>query len=131
VDAVDATSTGYQDCVGHGTAVAAIIAARNLQAQGVPFEGVAPRARILSVKVTNADTSSPATTGGSNILAQGIIEAAGLGAQVINVSVQTRKNTPARRAPAAPAGAHPERCPAAPAAPAARAWPARARAVTA
>ena len=39
------TNTGFQDCVGHGTAVAAIIAARDLQAQGVPFEGVAPPAR--------------------------------------------------------------------------------------
>jgi membrane-anchored mycosin MYCP len=95
VDAFNATSTGFQDCVGHGTAVAAIIAARNLQAQGVPFEGVAPRARILSVKVTNADTSSPATTGGTNTLAQGIIAAADLGAQVINVSVQTSQNTAA------------------------------------
>ena len=95
VDAFDATSTGFQDCVGHGTAVAAIIAARNLQARGVPFEGVAPRARILSVKVTNADTSGPATTGGTNTLARGIIAAAGLGAQVINVSVQTSQNTAA------------------------------------
>jgi len=96
LDAVNTiASTGYQDCVGHGTAVAAIIAARNLQARGVPFEGVAPRARILSVKVTNAETSNPATTGGTNTLAQGIIDAATLGAQVINVSVQTSQNTAA------------------------------------
>jgi type VII secretion-associated serine protease mycosin len=94
VDAVDVVGTGYQDCVGHGTAVAAIIAARNLQARGVPFEGVAPRARILSVKVNSQEFGNSPTSGNSNTLAQGIIDAATLGAQVINVSVQTR-NTPA------------------------------------
>ena len=89
------SNTGFQDCVGHGTAVAAIIAARDLQAQGVPFEGVAPRARILSVKVNDAEAGNSATTGNSNTLAQGIIDAAKLGAQVINVSVQVSKNTAA------------------------------------
>ena len=47
VNAVDVTETGFQDCVGHGTAVAAIIAASDMQAQGVPFEGVAPRREDL------------------------------------------------------------------------------------
>jgi membrane-anchored mycosin MYCP len=84
VTAVDVTHTGYQDCVGHGTAVAAIIGATNMQARGVPFEGVAPRAKILSVKVNNQPTGSPSA------LAQGIIDAATLHAQVINVSVQAR-----------------------------------------
>ena len=98
VDAVDVTKTGFQDCVGHGTAVAAIIAARNLQAQGVPFEGVAPRVRILSVKVNDAEAGNSATTGDANTLAQGIIDAATLNAQVINVSVQTRSTVALSRA---------------------------------
>jgi membrane-anchored mycosin MYCP len=87
VTAVDVTHTGFQDCVGHGTAVAAIIGAADLQARGVPFEGVAPRAKILSVKVNSQPSGSPSA------LAQGIIDAATLHAQVINVSVQAR-NTP-------------------------------------
>ncbi|HTS95872.1 MAG TPA: S8 family serine peptidase [Streptosporangiaceae bacterium] len=91
VTAVDLTRTGFQDCVGHGTEVAAIIGASDLQAQGVPFEGVAPAATILSVKVNSIDSGSSAT------LAQGIKDAALLGANVINVSVQTA-NSPALRA---------------------------------
>jgi len=57
----------------------------------VPFEGVAPAATILSVKVNSIDSGSSAT------LAQGIKDAALLGANVINVSVQTA-NSPALRA---------------------------------
>jgi membrane-anchored mycosin MYCP len=98
VDAVDVTHTGFRDCVGHGTAVAAIIAARNFQARGVPFEGVAPAARILSVKVNSQAVGNSPTTGNSTTLAQGIIDAATLGAQVINVSVQTRSTPELRRA---------------------------------
>jgi membrane-anchored mycosin MYCP len=74
--------------VGHGTDVAGIIAATDLP--DVPFEGVAPEARILSVKVQNAETS----TTGNATLAQGIRDAALLGAKVINVSIVTA-NTPA------------------------------------
>ena len=52
VTAIDLTGTGFQDCSGegHGTAIAGIIAA-SVQVQGNPFEGVAPEAKILSVKV--------------------------------------------------------------------------------
>jgi membrane-anchored mycosin MYCP len=89
VTAVDLTRTGFQDCSGegHGTAIAGIIAAR-VQAQGNPFEGVAPQARILSVKVNNQETSTVA------LLAEGIRDAALEGAQVINVSVTTSSNAP-------------------------------------
>ncbi len=88
VTAIDLTKTGLADCVGHGSEVAAIIAASDLQAEGMPFEGVAPAARILSVKVNAQDT-------GSNLLlAEGIRDAVLLGAQVINVSV-TSPSTPA------------------------------------
>ena len=91
VTAIDLTGTGLADCIGHGTAVAAIIAASDIQAQGMPFEGVAPAARILSVKVNSTDTGS------ALILAKGIRDAVLLGAQVINVSITTA-DTPALRA---------------------------------
>jgi len=89
VTAIDLTSTGFQDCSGegHGTAIAGIIAAR-VQAQGNPFEGVAPEARILSVKVNSQETGSVA------VLAEGIKDAALEGAQVINVSITTSGNAP-------------------------------------
>jgi len=83
VKAIDLTGTGFGDCIGHGTGVAGIIAASDLQAQGNPFEGVAPDAKILSVKVNNQEQGSSAT------LAQGITDAALEGAQVINVSITT------------------------------------------
>ena len=90
--AVDLTKTGDQDCVGHGTEVAAIIGASDLQANGVGFEGVAPAARILSVKVNSGES------GTSTLLAQGIKDAALLGAKVINVSVQTASSSVLRGA---------------------------------
>lgn len=92
VVSTDLTGTGVQDCVGHGTEIAGIIAASDMRAQGVLFEGVAPGARILSVKVNNADRGNPAT------LAQGIREAAFLGAKVINVSITTRDSPDLRSA---------------------------------
>jgi membrane-anchored mycosin MYCP len=93
VTAIDLTSTGFQDCSGegHGTAIAGIIAA-SVQAQGNPFEGVAPEAKILSVKVYSEESNSSAT------LAQGIRDAAALGAQVINVSMTTRNSAVLRSA---------------------------------
>jgi membrane-anchored mycosin MYCP len=91
VKAIDLTGTGYGDCAGHGTGVAGIIAASDVQAQGNPFEGVAPDAKILSIKVNNQESGSAAT------LAQGITDAALEGAQVINVSI-TSGNTPGLRA---------------------------------
>jgi membrane-anchored mycosin MYCP len=91
VSAVDVTGTGFGDCVGHGTEISGIIAASDLEAKGFPFVGVAPEAKILSVKVNSQET------GNSNLLAQGIEDAAKLHAQVINVSITT-SNTSALRA---------------------------------
>ena len=91
VSAIDLTGQGPRDCVGHGTAVASLIAASDARARGVPFYGVAPAARILSVKVNTGET------GFSRLLAQGIRDAAIAGAQVINVSVQTAVSSPALR----------------------------------
>ncbi|MCG5213703.1 type VII secretion-associated serine protease mycosin [Streptosporangium sp. KLBMP 9127] len=81
-DTVDLTGTGARDCVGHGTAVAGIIAARDLTARGVPFLGVAPDVRIVAVKQTDQ------RDGRVSRLAEGIRRAADLGADVVNVSVQ-------------------------------------------
>ncbi|MBN6056482.1 type VII secretion-associated serine protease mycosin, partial [Nonomuraea sp. RK-328] len=77
----DQTGTGHRDCVGHGTAVAGIIAAR--PRAGVPFYGIAPGVRLISVKQANG------TTGDVGNLAKGIVKAVELGADVINVSMQT------------------------------------------
>jgi membrane-anchored mycosin MYCP len=78
---VDLTGTGPLDCVGHGTAVAGIIAGADMKE--IPFAGVAPRARLISIKQTNTENGDVA------LLAEGIKRAADLGAQVINVSIQT------------------------------------------
>jgi type VII secretion-associated serine protease mycosin len=87
----DLTGSGPVDCVGHGTAVASIIAASDERAQGVPFYGVAPAARILSVKVNTGEYGS------TTLLSEGIRDAALLGAKVINVSIQTTANSLALR----------------------------------
>jgi membrane-anchored mycosin MYCP len=92
VTEIDLTGQGPRDCVGHGTAVASIIAGSDARGRGVPFYGVAPAARILSVKVNTGETGS------TRLLAQGIRDAVADGAQVLNVSVQTAANSPALRA---------------------------------
>jgi membrane-anchored mycosin MYCP len=100
VTAHDLTGTGLQDCgtndatAGHGTEVAAIIAASDMQSKGIPFEGVAPAARILSVKVQDQNQDQS----GSVTLAEGIRYAVQQGAQVINVSITTPRSTPDLRA---------------------------------
>ncbi|MEO3810501.1 S8 family serine peptidase [Sphaerisporangium sp. B11E5] len=79
--AVDLTGTGARDCLGHGTAVAGIIAGRDMPE--IPFAGVAPEARLISIKQTNDETGDVA------LLARGLVRAAELGAKVVNVSIQT------------------------------------------
>ena len=61
----------------HGTSVASVIGGQHPQAAGV-----APGARLLDVRVANAEGYSIGST-----LAQGIITAADQGAQVINISL--------------------------------------------
>jgi membrane-anchored mycosin MYCP len=84
-------SDARQDCKGHGTGVAGIIAAR--PAAGVAFQGLAPGARILPVRVSERlagdDTGDP---GDANRFAQAITWAAARGpgkgnADVINLSL--------------------------------------------
>ncbi|MFJ8622587.1 S8 family serine peptidase [Kitasatospora sp. NPDC093550] len=69
-----------QDCVGHGTFLAGLIAAD--QREGTGFAGLAPRARILAVSVTNE-----AGVGSADLLAQGIKAAADRGARIIAVGI--------------------------------------------
>lgn len=77
------------DCVGHGTAVASIIAAAPVP--GISFTGVAPAARILSVKISGTD-SFP-----TSAAPQGIMDAVQFGAGVINLSLATPDDVPALR----------------------------------
>jgi subtilisin family serine protease len=77
------------DCVGHGTAVASIIAAAPVA--GISFTGVAPAARILSVKISGTDTFPTAAA------PQGIMDAVQFGADVVNLSLATPDDIPALR----------------------------------
>ena len=77
------------DCVGHGTAVASIIAAAPVP--GISFTGVAPAARILSVKISGTDTFP------TSAAPQGIMDAVRSGADVINLSLATPDDVPALR----------------------------------
>jgi type VII secretion-associated serine protease mycosin len=78
-----------QDCVGHGTSVASIIAAA--PAAGISFTGVAPAARILSVKISDTDVFSDSVT------PEAIRDAVELGASVINLSLATSSDSASLR----------------------------------
>ncbi len=82
LDVVNGGGRADTDCVGHGTAVAAIIAAAPWAGSG--FVGVAPAARILPIR--QADAGRDGTAAG---LAAAIRAAVDRGARVINVSVVT------------------------------------------
>jgi membrane-anchored mycosin MYCP len=95
-DFVDATGDGMSDCDSHGTLTASIIAGRSAPTDG--FVGVAPDARVLSLRQTSGnyqpvgariDPNDPDTTetaGSLRSLARSIVHAANLGAQVLNIS---------------------------------------------
>ncbi|MGA7053488.1 MAG: type VII secretion-associated serine protease mycosin [Mycobacterium sp.] len=93
-DFVESTD-GLTDCDGHGTLVAGVIAG---QSGNDGFAGVAPGARLLSIRVTSAKFS-PRTSGGDPLMAsaavdvaalgRAIVHAADLGARVINISAIT------------------------------------------
>jgi membrane-anchored mycosin MYCP len=93
-DFVESTD-GLTDCDGHGTLIAGLIAGQPGQ-DG--FSGVAPAARLISIRQTSAKFS-PRTPGSysetiraaaevSN-LARAVVRAADLGARVINISAIT------------------------------------------
>jgi type VII secretion-associated serine protease mycosin len=89
------TTDGLTDCDGHGTLVAGIIAG---QPGDDGFSGVAPAARVVSIRTVSAKFS-PRTPGGDPLVARAsldvatlgraIVHAADLGARVINISAIT------------------------------------------
>ncbi|ORV55525.1 subtilase [Mycobacterium europaeum] len=93
-DFVEATD-GLTDCDGHGTLVAGLIAG---QSGDDGFAGVAPAARVVSIRTTSAKFS-PRTPGGDPLMARAsldvttlgraIVHAADLGARVIDISTLT------------------------------------------
>jgi len=93
-DFVESTD-GLTDCDGQGTLVAGIVAG---QPGDDGFAGVAPAARVLSIRTASAQFS-PRTPGGDPLLARAsndvatlaraIVHAADLGARVIDISVTT------------------------------------------
>lgn len=78
---------GNYDCVSHGTGVASIIAADKVP--GVGFEGIAPDARILPVRISDREVTDDGSTRviDPHVLAKGIRYAADQHAKVINLSL--------------------------------------------
>ncbi len=95
-DYVVKAEQGLKDCDGHGTEVAGIIAA-NPGSEDIGFRGIAPDARILSIRQSSANYvfKDPATnkeSGAGNLgtLAKAIVRAANTpGVTVINMSVDS------------------------------------------
>ncbi|MET7951127.1 type VII secretion-associated serine protease mycosin [Micromonospora sp. NPDC005324] len=91
---VDLTGAGGgradSDCLGHGTFVAGIIAAA--PAPGTGFAGVAPKVRILPIRITDRPDGAP------EAIARGIRTAVDRGADVINVSAGTTVRSSAMEA---------------------------------
>ncbi len=89
------TTDGLTDCDGHGTLVAGLIAG---QPGDDGFAGVAPAARVVSIRTTSAKFS-PRTPGGDPLtarvslavttLSRAVVHAADLGARVIDISMLT------------------------------------------
>jgi membrane-anchored mycosin MYCP len=99
---VSGTGTGptdTNDCNGHGSGVAGIIAAPPMS--GVSFLGVAPGATIIPIRQTGADGK-----GDSETLATGIEYAIAMHAEVINVSITVPRSTPKLQQAIADAAAH-------------------------
>ncbi len=83
-DAVADGGTAESDCLGLGTQVAGVIAAKPVD--GVGFAGLAPDARILPVRVVPQKSFGSAEVD-PVVLARGIDWAIANGAQIINVAV--------------------------------------------
>lgn len=76
-----------QDALGHGTRVAGIVAAA--QNNGIGVSGLAPKAKILPVKVSSGSNG----TFSSDVLNQAIRYAVDMGAQVVNLSLTVDTET--------------------------------------
>jgi type VII secretion-associated serine protease mycosin len=97
-DFLDPRGDGTVDCVGHGTAVASIIAAE--PRRNVGFRGLAPGARILPVRVSEqsiVDGRAAGRTVTPAQFAQAIRWAVDHGADVLNLSVVLYQDDPAVR----------------------------------
>ncbi|MCX2931083.1 type VII secretion-associated serine protease mycosin [Mycobacterium sp. CVI_P3] len=82
---------GRQDCDGHGTAVAGIIAAAPDRTDRTGFTGMAPEATLIAIRQSSNKFSSsvdPASSGFGDVysLAMAVRTAADMGASVINIS---------------------------------------------
>jgi membrane-anchored mycosin MYCP len=85
------TGDGAQDCDGHGTAVAGIIAAATDPNHADGFSGVAPGVSLISIRQSSTKfgaAADPSTSGFGDVdtMARAVRTAADLGASVINVS---------------------------------------------
>jgi type VII secretion-associated serine protease mycosin len=106
-DELEPPGNGQLDCVGHGTAVASIIAAAPVA--GVRFAGVAPGASILPVRATERESVDGQTSGRPGTvtgLASGIAFAVDHGATVLNLSLVLADDDPVLRHAIAYAQAH-------------------------
>lgn len=92
VGAQDDRGTTDASTDSHGTAIAGLIAGTNSASGGTGVQGLAPKAKILPVRVTFDAGSEPGT------IAQGIVWAADNGARVINISLGLADPDPALRA---------------------------------
>lgn len=97
-DLLDPGRDGSRDCVGHGTAVASLIAA--IPRDGVEFRGLAPKAKILPVRVSEQQIIDGRQSG-ENVkppdFARAIRWATENGADVINFSVVLYEDSPVVR----------------------------------
>jgi membrane-anchored mycosin MYCP len=90
VDTANGKFNGQDDCDGHGTEVAGVAAAQKTEGD---FVGAAPEATILAIRQTSdryeykSETENRSTAGKVSTLAQAIVRAADLGADVINISL--------------------------------------------
>lgn len=96
---VTAVGEAGQDCVGHGSFVAGLIAATTTD--GVRFAGVAQQARIVAVRGTDARGTATAAS-----VAAGIRAAVDAGAKVIEVSPALERGSAALTAAVEDAVAH-------------------------
>jgi len=88
-DFLDNQPTAGFDCVGHGTAVASIIA--GVPRNGIGFSGIAPGVRILPIRVSERILVDSTERQGASVnfaeLARAITYAVDQGARVINLSL--------------------------------------------
>ncbi|CRK59981.1 Phage tail length tape-measure protein [Alloactinosynnema sp. L-07] len=92
-----APNNGLEDCDGHGTEVAGIIAAK--PPADIGFKGIAPDSRILSIRQSStnykgkrpnsANPNQETTAGTIDTLAQAIVHAANQGVKVLNMSIDS------------------------------------------